>query len=58
MKHHKKTRNLNSEFFYGVSYKKFLTYFATVGFVGAFECLSFVGYKLAMISFPFFLKRW
>ena len=57
MKLFKKTRNLNSEFFYGVPYKNFLTYFTTVGFFGACEWLVLVGYKVEVISFPLFLKR-
>lgn len=59
MKVYKKTRNLKSEFFiYGVPYRKFLTYFTTVGFFGACEWLALVGYKVDVISFPLFLKRW
>lgn len=43
--------------FYGVPYRKFLTYFTTVGFFGACEWLVLVGYKVEVISFPLFLKR-
>lgn len=59
--HYYETLQKNSELrfrvFYGVPYRKFLTYLATTGFVGSFECLYFVGYKVIAISFPFFLKR-